>query len=42
MTKEYLISEKQVNNILEVLEHWKAVLESFIENFILLKQQGDS
>ena len=37
--KEYIITENQVDNIIEVLEEWKKVLESFIENFILLKQQ---
>ena len=35
---DYRISEEQVDNIIEVLEEWKAVLDSFIENFILLKQ----
>ena len=34
----YFISEEQINNIIEVLNDWKIVLESFIENFILLKQ----
>jgi len=34
----YFISEEQINNIIEVLNEWKVVLESFIENFILLKQ----
>ena len=38
MTKGYFISEEQINNIIEVLNEWKVVLESFIENFILLKQ----
>ena len=37
--KEYIITENQVDNIIEVLAEWKKVLESFIENFILLKQQ---
>ena len=36
--KYYKISEQQIDNIIEVLNDWKFVIESFIENFILLKQ----
>jgi hypothetical protein len=36
--KYYKISESQVNNCIEVLEEWKAVIDSFIEQFISIQR----
>lgn len=40
--RNFCLSEKQIDNIIEVLEEWNKVIESFIENFILLKQQKEA
>jgi hypothetical protein len=39
--KEYILAESQIDNIIDVLETWKKVLETFIENFIIMKQQQE-
>jgi hypothetical protein len=37
--KEYVIKGSQILNIIEVLEEWKKVIESFINEFHLLMHQ---
>jgi hypothetical protein len=37
----YKISEQQIDNCIEVLTDWKAVIESFIEQFILMKNLAE-
>jgi len=36
--KTFIIKESQIRNIIEVLEHWKAVIESFIQEYYLLME----
>ena len=38
--KTFVLKESQVKNIIEVLEHWKNVIESFIQEYYLLMERG--